>query len=235
MDADFNKPVVTDNHATVYTPTIKDNLRALAVGLDPAKVAPINLPTDTIVWNSGNKRWERWTGVMLVNNEPTGGYAINISGNAAAASNAGYANSAGVAGSAENATNATNVTGSVAGSATGTTQSWGDNSTKMATTAYADRLRRVPASTNTTVAAADAGKCLEVSTGVTVPNGVMSAGDVVTIFNTSAASIPITAGITTLYLAGTANTGNRTLAQRGLATIRFISGTVAVISGAGLS
>lgn len=41
-------------------------------------------------------------------------------------------------GSATTATNATNVTGTVAGSATGTTQTAGDNSTKIATTAYAD-------------------------------------------------------------------------------------------------
>jgi len=36
-------------------------------------------------------------------------------------------------------------------------------------------------------------------------------------------------------IAGTANTGNRTLAARGMATIWFNSATEAVISGAGVS
>jgi hypothetical protein len=39
----------------------------------------------------------------------------------------------------------------------------------------------------------------------------------------------------TMYQVGTATTGNRTLAQRGLSTITFISGTVAVITGGGLT
>jgi hypothetical protein len=41
--------------------------------------------------------------------------------------------------------------------------------------------------------------------------------------------------LSTLYQSGTANTGSRTLAQRGLATVYFISSTVGVISGTGLS
>jgi hypothetical protein len=57
----------------------------------------------------------------------------------------------------------------------------------------------------------------------------------VTIFNNSGSSISISSSLTTLYQAGTANTGSRTLAQRGLATVYFVSSTVAVISGVGLS
>jgi hypothetical protein len=58
----------------------------------------------------------------------------------------------------------------------------------------------------------------------------------VSIFNNSASSITITCNMTTTYLAGTATTGaTRTLAQRGICTIWFNSGTEAVISGAGLT
>jgi hypothetical protein len=58
----------------------------------------------------------------------------------------------------------------------------------------------------------------------------------VTIANNSSSSITLTQGSgLTLYLVGTATTGNRTLAQRGIATVVFISATVAIISGGGLT
>lgn len=83
--------------------------------------------------------------------------------------------------------------------------------------------------------AADASKCVYATAGVTIPNSVMSANNVVTIINTTGAPITITATITTLRQMGTANTGNRGLAQRGVATIVFISSTEAYISGTGLT
>lgn len=67
----------------------------------------------------------------------SGTYAISISGNAATATTATSATSAT---SATTATNATNVTGTVGSSVTGTTQSIGDNSTKIATTAYVQNM-----------------------------------------------------------------------------------------------
>jgi hypothetical protein len=100
---------------------------------------------------------------------------------------------------------------------------------------FAVGYKGIPASSNTTLATSDAGKCLEVSTGVTIPNGVMSAGDVVSIFNSGTGNITISSGLGALYLAGTNLTGSRTLAAKGLAAIRFISSSTAVISGAGLS
>ena len=93
----------------------------------------------------------------------------------------------------------------------------------------------LPTSSNTTLATGDRGKCVLATSTITVPNSTFAAGDVVTIFNNSASSITISASVTTLYQAGTSSTGNRTLAQRGLATVYFINGTTAVISGAGLS
>lgn len=93
----------------------------------------------------------------------------------------------------------------------------------------------VPKTTSTTLGAADVGKCTAVSGTVTVPNSIFAAGDVVSIYNDSASAITITASITTLRLAGTATTGNRTLAARGMATIWFNSSTEGIISGSGLS
>jgi len=83
--------------------------------------------------------------------------------------------------------------------------------------------------------AADAGKMVRATAGVTIPNSVFASTDVLTIYNTTAGNITITASITTLRLAGTASTGARTLAQKGIATVFFISGTEAVISGTGLT
>lgn len=83
--------------------------------------------------------------------------------------------------------------------------------------------------------AGDKGKCVYATGGVTVPNATMASGDCVTILNTTGSPITITATVTTLRQCGTANTGNRTLAGYGLATIIFASGTLAFISGAGVS
>lgn len=87
--------------------------------------------------------------------------------------------------------------------------------------------------------ASDAGKSISITTGgVTIPNAVMSAGNIVTIYNNSGSSQTITQGASlTLQWAGqsSSTTGNRTLGLYGIATIIFISSSVAVISGAGLT
>ena len=112
--------------------------------------------------------------------------------------------------------------------------------TSVATTATIDGVtigyRSIPRSTTTTTAVvADVGKCIAVTAGITIPNSTFAAGDALSIYNDSASAITITAGVTTLRQAGTANTGNRTLAARGMATVWFNSATEAVISGAGVS
>lgn len=93
--------------------------------------------------------------------------------------------------------------------------------------------RGLPAASVTTGAfvAADAGKCVFATAGVTVPNSTMSAGDVVVIQDTSGTAQTITATITTLRQTGTTSTGNRTLKAYGRAAILFQSGTLAFISG----
>jgi len=86
---------------------------------------------------------------------------------------------------------------------------------------------------------ADNGNIVSITTGnVTVPGNVFvnPFGQVITIFNnnTSPQFVVQGAGIT-MHWAGTANTGNRSLAQYGLATVVAISANVFVISGAGLT
>jgi hypothetical protein len=87
--------------------------------------------------------------------------------------------------------------------------------------------------------AADAGKTISITTGgVTVPSSVLSAGNIVTIYNNSGSSQTITQGSgATLQWAGqsTSSTGNRTLGLYGIATLIYITSSVAVISGAGLT
>jgi hypothetical protein len=84
--------------------------------------------------------------------------------------------------------------------------------------------------------AADRGKCVYATGGVTVPNATMAAGDVVTIINTTGGAITITQGVSlTMRHAGTANIGNRTLAAYGIATVAFLNSTACFISGTGLT
>ena len=85
--------------------------------------------------------------------------------------------------------------------------------------------------------AGDNGKMINITTGgVTVNTSIFSAGNNITIYNNSASSQTITQGTSvTMYLAGSATTGNRTLAQRGLCTVVCVAANTFVISGAGLT
>jgi hypothetical protein len=90
-----------------------------------------------------------------------------------------------------------------------------------------------------TLVATDAGKTVSITTGgVTIPNAVMAAGNIVSIYNNSSSSQTITQGSSlTLQFAGqsSSTTGNRTLGLYGLCTIVFISSSNAVITGSGLT
>lgn len=91
--------------------------------------------------------------------------------------------------------------------------------------------------TGYTLVASDHGKLIDITTGgVTVPSGVFTAGQNITIYNDSASGQTITQGASvTLRLAGTATTGNRTLAQRGICTVVCVASNEFVISGTGLT
>lgn len=82
--ADFSKPATTDTYANVLT-YLKATTSDLALGLDPANTTPTNVPTNAIRWTSASNKWQKWNGTAWVDLSSL--YAINISGNAASATN----------------------------------------------------------------------------------------------------------------------------------------------------
>jgi len=90
-----------------------------------------------------------------------------------------------------------------------------------------------------TLALSDAGKHISITTGgVIVPANSSIAfpiGSTISVYNNSASNQTISITTDTMYLAGTATTGSRTLAQRGVATILKVDTTTWVISGGGLT
>lgn len=93
-------------------------------------------------------------------------------------------------------------------------------------------------SANYTLAAGDQSQRFRFTSGApTVPNSVFHDGDTIVIINDTGSAMTITQGTgLTMILAGTSTTGNRTLAQYGIATIHFFYDTShCLISGAGLS
>jgi|14BtaG_2_1085337.scaffolds.fasta_scaffold17461_1 hypothetical protein len=92
--------------------------------------------------------------------------------------------------------------------------------------------------TTYTLVAGDAGKIINKGNGggVTVPDGILSSGDMISILNNSGSAFTITQGGSfSLYNTADGTTGDRTLAGRGMATIYFLDGTNGYISGAGLT
>ena len=92
-----------------------------------------------------------------------------------------------------------------------------------------------------TLVAADSGKHISITTGgVTVNTDVFEVGDAVSIYNNSGSDQTITQGTgATLRTAGTATTGNITLAQYGICTILCVVDSAGadefVVSGGGIS
>jgi hypothetical protein len=84
-----------------------------------------------------------------------------------------------------------------------------------------------------TLVIGDRGKSVTITTGgVTVPAGVFSAGNVVTITNNSGTAQTITQGSSaTVHQAGTTNTGNRTLLPWGICTLECIASNTFIIAG----
>lgn len=142
-----------------------------------------------------------------------------------------------------------NVTGNVSGSsgsctgnaATATTLATARNINGTSFNGSTDIvLGNIPQNSQTsayTLVLADAGKHVNITTGgVTIPSSVFSVGDAVSIYNNSASDQTITQGSSvTLREAGTANTGNRTLAQRGICTVLCVASNEFVITGVGVS
>lgn len=105
-------------------------------------------------------------------------------------------------------------------------------------TGYKIGFRNVPpVGTKTgsyTLAVADVGKYVQVSTGgsIVIPTSTFAEGDAISIANNTTGNITITCSAPTAYIAGT-NTvkTSMTLATRGIATVLFISSTVCFVSG----
>jgi hypothetical protein len=85
-----------------------------------------------------------------------------------------------------------------------------------------------------TLSISDIGEYIQLGSGggVTIPDGVFSAGNAISIFNNTSGNTTITCSITTAYIAGTdSDKATMTLATRGLATILFISNSLCVVNG----
>jgi len=133
---------------------------------------------------------------------------------------------------------------------TGTTQ-WAYLSTTSAgAMSFADAAggpraigyRNIPLTSKTAsyqIALTDVGQGLSTTAGITVPPNATTAfsvGDTVAIYNNSGSTIAITQGSgVTLRLVGTATTGNRSLAQRGLCSLLKVGTDEWVASGGGVS
>jgi hypothetical protein len=134
----------------------------------------------------------------------------------------------------------------IVGTTTGTASSTGDitiTAGTLVTGTVEDSkgdVRSIPKLTETsahTPSTAHVGYVIYISSGgVTFNNNTFSAGHVITVINNSGSDQTITQGSgLTIYNTADASTGNRTLAQRGMASIWFADASTAYISGAGLS
>jgi len=89
--------------------------------------------------------------------------------------------------------------------------------------------------TSYTLVLGDVGKFIELGTSgtVVVPASVFAAGDVISIFNNTSATISCTcSAVTTVYKGGTdADISTFSVTTRGVATFLFITATVAVVTG----
>ena len=88
-----------------------------------------------------------------------------------------------------------------------------------------------------TLVAADDQKLVTAVNNVTVPAGVFSVADAITIYNDAngAFSIVQGGGGVLLRLAGTSTTGSRTLSSKGIATVVCVASNEFVVSGGGLT
>jgi len=86
-----------------------------------------------------------------------------------------------------------------------------------------------------TLVATDVGKFIELGTGgsVVVPASIFAAGDAISIFNNTSGAISCTcSAVTTVYKGGTdADIASFSINTRGVATVLFITTTVAVVTG----
>jgi hypothetical protein len=99
-------------------------------------------------------------------------------------------------------------------------------------------VRLVPANTQGstyTLVASDHGKVIIASDTITVPSGVFSTGQTISIYNNTASSISVNRSGVTMYWATDGTNADRTLETRGVATILCVGTDTFVITGGTLS
>jgi hypothetical protein len=221
ITANFQSGVFTTqvSGATVAGPTHTGTTANFVAGNFTSSITGVTITGTTANFSSGN-----FTGTLS---------GATVTGNVGQFTNvsAGAGNFTSVTGTTVTGTTANFVSGNFTGTASGATvrDSIGN-------------VRIIPQNAQTTgytLTASDVGKHIFTVTGVTVPSGVFTVGDAISIYNNTTGNITITQGTNvTLRQAGASGTGDRTLAQRGLATVLCVSGSAGtefVIGGAGLS
>lgn len=91
------------------------------------------------------------------------------------------------------------------------------------------------ATTTGTLTASSANRSIQATGNITINNSVFSAGDIILIYaGASARTITQGSGVT-MRLDGTATTGSRTLAARGVAVLFFVSASEVIVAGGGVT
>jgi len=189
-------------------------------------------------------------GMWVVSNNTSGAYTITVGSNNGSNTSAGatvtvpqgyssiiYCDGTNVKLSDDGILQGGNIAGSltVGGSITaGTTVTAGSTVND-----FIGNLRNIPQNAQTTsyvLVATDNGKCISITTGgITVPSGIFSTGQNIAIYNNSSSNQTITQGSgVTLRLAGTTNTGNRTLLPYAISTIFCVASNTFVVAGSGV-
>ena len=135
------------------------------------------------------------------------------------------------------------TTGTFSGALSATTGTFsGDVTFVTAAGTKSSGYRDIPSNPKTIayiLAATDVGQSIDTIAGVTVPwntSVALPIGFTAMITNTSAAAITITQdSFVSVFIGGTATTGNRTLAQKGVATVRKYAADAWIITGAGVT
>ena len=94
-------------------------------------------------------------------------------------------------------------------------------------------VARAAASSETTgtLTVASANRTIQATGDITIPNAVFAAGDIILIYAGASARTITQGASVTMRLGGTATTGSRTLAARGVAVLFFVSSSEVVVSG----
>jgi hypothetical protein len=209
----------------------------VVLSISPTLVTPIlGTPTSGTLTNCTGYTTANLSGTINLTSQVTGTLPVANGGtNASSAGIAAFNNITGYTASGATGTTSTNLVFSASPTFTGTlgaaTISASANISTSGGTISDSKgdVRAAPIQSKVAayvLVATDAGQTISITTGgVTVNASIFSAGDMVSIFNNSGSSQTITQGASvTLRLSGTATTGNRTLAQYGVATLLCVVG-----------